>query len=244
MAAIWLLEREVKHCTIGFYVDSQSALRDLDAVGCNKITVYRAKEALKELSLLNTVTLTWVKAHRKGKDKASEANERADAAARLATSIEPAGSIEAPLALAGAKAIIKAKIWADWKEEWDSYKEARQSHYFLDGPSTKFNCIYKYCRTTIGRLVQYISGHAFLRRHNRIIEYNSKENDGVKECRLCLEDDETPHHIITNCPALARERTEAFHTWRLPAYFNQWSPHQMISFLDNIELIDLESAED
>ena len=110
MAAIWLLEREVKHCTIGFYVDSQSALRDLDAVGCNKITVYRAKEALKELSLLNTVTLTWVKAHRKGKDKASEANERADAAARLATSIEPAGSIEAPLALAGAKAIIKAKI--------------------------------------------------------------------------------------------------------------------------------------
>ena len=142
------------------------------------------------------------------------------------------------------KTIIKAKIWADWKREWDSYREGRQSHYFLDGPSTKFNSIYKYGRATIGRLIQYVSGHAFLRRHNRIIEYSSKENDGIKECRLCYEDDETPHHIITKCPALARERTDAFHNWRLPDYFSQWTPYQMIRFLDNIELIDLESSED
>ena len=45
------------------------------------------------------------------------ANELADAAARRATTIEPAGSIEAPLALSGAKNTIKAKIWKEWRKE-------------------------------------------------------------------------------------------------------------------------------
>ena len=51
-----------------------------------------------------------MKAHRKNADAAVAANELADAAARRATTIEPAGSIEAPLALSGAKNTIKAKI--------------------------------------------------------------------------------------------------------------------------------------
>ena len=74
------------------------------------ITVNRARESLKKLTYFNKLTLKWVKAHRKKADAAVAANELADAAARRATTIEPAGSIEAPLALSGAKNTMKAKI--------------------------------------------------------------------------------------------------------------------------------------
>ena len=111
MAANWLLEKEVKNCSIQFYVDSQAALGAMEAIHSDKITVNRARVAVRDLSFLNTVKLTWVKAHRKGTNEASAANEMADAAARKATKIDPEGSIVALLALAGAKAQIKAKFW-------------------------------------------------------------------------------------------------------------------------------------
>ena len=246
MTAAWLLENNTKHCLIEFYVDSQAALRAVSAVHSNKITVNRAREVLKRLGTLNTVSLTYVRAHRKGVDKASEANEKADEAARAATTIPPAEAISAPLALAGAKNLIKAKIWADWKQEWTNYEEGRQAHYFLDGPSTKFNKIYKHSRNEIARLVQYITGHAFLRRQNRIVEYNSKDNDGIKDCRVCnTKDEETPHHIITSCPVMAWRRNDYFHTPdRLPTYFTHWRVDQMVGFLDTQELRDLEASQD
>ena len=46
--------------------------------------------------------------------------------------INPDEAIMAPMALAGAKNIIK--IWAEWRRECVAYPESRQSHY---SPSTK-----------------------------------------------------------------------------------------------------------
>ena len=65
------------------------------------ITVNRARESLKKLTYFKKLTLKWVKAQRKNADAAVAANELADAAARRAITIEPAGSIEAPLARVG-----------------------------------------------------------------------------------------------------------------------------------------------
>ena len=97
----------------------------------DKITVNRTRDFLKQLSLPNTITLTWVKTHRKVADKASEAKERADAAARQAIMIKPDEASMAPMALAGAKNIIKSKIWAEWWRDWLAYPQGRQSHYVL-----------------------------------------------------------------------------------------------------------------
>ena len=77
------------------------------------VTVNRARESFKMLTYFNKLTLKWVKAHRKNADAAVAANELANAAARRATTIEPAGSIEAPLALSEAKNTIEAKIWKE-----------------------------------------------------------------------------------------------------------------------------------
>ena len=245
MAATWLLERETRSCHIGFYVDSQAALRSVAAIHSDKITVNRTREALKQLSILNTVTLTWVKAHRKGADKASEANEKADAAARQATLIGPEDAIMAPMALAGAKNLIKTKIRDEWRKEWVAYPEGRQSHYFLDGPSTKFNKVFKHGRGEIARLVQYLTGHAFLRRHDKIVEHGTKDHGDNDECRLCCEyDEETPHHIITECPSQGYRRFGSFGSHKLDPFFTNWKVPQMMGYLDSSEFRELEATYD
>ena len=243
MAAKWLLEKEPKprNCEILFFVDSQSALMSIDSVLSNKITVNRARESLKQLSFLNnSITLKWVKAHRKDANAAAAANELADAAARQATTIDRAESIAVPLGLSGAKNLIKAKIWEEWRKEWRWYPEARQSHYLLDGPSFKFNQIYKHGRDAISRLTQYITGHAFLGRHDQIVENNSKEGDGspAAECRFCHMADETPHHILTDCETLSERRNDWFSKRRINTYFYDWKIYQILGFM---ELRDLET---
>ena len=245
MAANWLLDMVPKPINrkILFFVDSQSALRSIEAIVSNKITVNRARSALKKLSFLNEVTLTWVKAHRKDADKAAAANELADAAARQATMIEPAGSITAPLSLSGAKNIIKARIWQEWKKEWDWYPEARQSHYLIGGPSLKYNQIYKFGKDTVSRLVQYLTGHAFLGRHDQIVELGNKEGDGSEaaRCRFCKGADETPHHILTECEPLTLRRVSWFGHQRLNKSFHNWKIHQILGFM---ELSDLDQTDE
>ena len=62
-------------------------------------------------------------------------------------------------------------------------------------------------RHDVGLMVQAITGHCWLRRHQSLI---SSDVDPV--CRLCNEEEETPWHLIGECPALWQARTEIFFT--------------------------------
>ena len=242
MAANWLLNKEPRNREILFFVDNQAALRAMQAVSSNQITVNRARASLKQLSFLNKVSLLWVRSHRKNADQAAAANELADAAAKRATTIGPESSITAPLSLAGAKNFIKQSIWEEWRKEWNWYPEARQSHYFLDGPSLKFNQTIKQGRESVSRLIQYITGHAFMGRHDQIVENGSKEGDGSRaaECRFCQQADETPHHIITQCDPLSGRRNSWFSSHSLSTFFFNWKIHQILGFMELSDLVDTE----
>ena len=241
LAAKKLLEDNIKGCSIGFYVDNQAALRAVTATHCTQLTVKRARQALCALSFDNYITLTWVKSHRGKENRAAIANEMADWAARQATQIDRASSISAPIAMANAKMILKASIWDEWRREWWQYPKARQSKYFLEGPSTKFKKLTNYGRHSIGRLIQFITGHAFLRRHNNIVAYGSKDNDGNNSCRLCKESvEETPHHIITECDDLTEWRNAYFFTRKLNKYEYNWNLYQMTGFLSLPDFTEFE----
>ena len=111
----------------------------------------------------------------------------------------------------------------------------------------------------LSTLVRYTTGHAHLRRHNklagtsqplpvlkpeqRIIIKDPSESDfRVDEeirCRLCQSKDkeETPHHIITECPTLWRER------WTRLGYYTYegiqcitWNPFSLLGFINSLDL--------
>ena len=196
MTAKWLVEKNISSKKIDFYVDNQASLQSVSALSCTLNTANEARKSLISLGLKNTVKLTWVQSH-----KGTEGNEVADKAARDATNCEIFGP-NIPLAMASAKHTIKLNLRKEWTKEWCNIKGHRQSKYFLSGPDQKFKMTTKYSRDNISALIRSITGHSFMKRHqNQVIN-----NDTDITCRLCLEEDETPHHIITECPVLLHRR--------------------------------------
>ena len=91
--------------------------------------------------------------------------------------------------------------------------------------------------------MRFLTGHAFLRKHNAYVKYKKKPNqvipfDEVK-CRMCEISNEEPAHIFKECEAFSVERIEEFgclewHTDR------EWSVDQMMRFLNRTRVRDLE----
>ena len=95
----------------------------------------------------------------------------------------------------------------------------------------------------MSRLVQYITGHPLLRRHNKIVEHGTKDHIDLKDCRLCGMEEETPHHLITKCEVLAMHRYSLFGKQELDTYVHNWGVPQMLYYLDQGDFYDLELPE-
>lgn len=233
MTANWLLEKDIKSRKIDLFVDNQAALYSIKALSCRLQTVQKAREALISLGVQNIVKLTYDAAH-----KGIHGNEEADRVAKAATHEDPSKS-DVPLAMANAKKLIREKIRKKWTQEWVAVHGHRQSKYFLSGPDVKFQKITKYGRYNIARLIRSITGHSYMKRHNNKVIKG--DEDGY--CRLCEEEDETPHHIITDCPVLLNRRNECFGARFLPELFTTWKVEDMINFLDSTELAAMDCLE-
>ena len=83
-------------------------------------------------------------------------------------------------------------------------------------------------------LIQYITGHAFLGRHDQIVENGNKEGAGTKAgaCRYCKMRDETPHHLIVDCEMLSERKNDWFASRRNPTYFYKWKIHQILGVME------------
>ena len=71
------------------------------------------------------------------------------------------------------------------------------------------NALY-HCRDIVGQLIRFLTGHAFLKRHNAVVFHGISPPPGDVTCRLCKDpfSEETPHHIVTECEYLCAWRYE------------------------------------
>ena len=60
------------------------------------------------------------------------------------------------------------------------------------------------------------------------------ENDD--DCRLCLEDTESTHHIMTECPALAEARLKVFGGITLDLTSIRWTTKEIASFINEASI--------
>ena len=188
---------------------------------------------------ITNIDIHWIKGH-----AGHDGNTRADAAAVQ-------GAQDASLMVIDPPSLPKATIhlelrrvtYSMWSSEWKALppEVCRQTkNWFPNGPRPKFSySILRLPRVACGQMIQFITGHNFLNRHQAIIDKSDK-----KVCRYCAKGEESTEHIMSYCDKFATERQLLFNDpYPAPPYTNL-PFEQVVTFLKmaKINTLELQSS--
>ena len=155
--------------------DSQATIKALASTYTHCASTLKAIHALNELGDACSITIRWIKAHAE-----HPGNELADDLAKQGAR-GPAVDLIIPGSKGELKFNINSYIYAKWQKKWDCLNSCRQTKIFFPkidpGKSDK---LMKQSRGMYSTLVQWITGHSFLNRHEFVIG-----NLDFNECRFC-----------------------------------------------------------
>lgn len=191
VAADWN-PREVRVCT-----DSQSALSRLAEGPVSQTEVLPSSVWLR-LSALERrgahITLQWVPGH-----AGLPGNEQADELARGAATLDQS---RAPVDLASAKGCLRRHAHLKWTEKITTTRYAQECG---TGRVTLGDRLGLTRKESV-EVARLRTGHSLLLRSYRL----RIGLDSEATCQECDEEDETLHHLLTDCPARALLRREVF----------------------------------
>ena len=98
-------------------------------------------------------------------------------------------------------------------------------------------------RTILGQLIQFITGHNFMNRHQAIVDGDKNyktSNNPKKMCDLCKTGEMTSEHIMSICPRLATIRQLVFNDPFPQPPYTDIKLIQLIDFLKIAKIPTLE----
>jgi ribonuclease HI len=212
--AQWIVKNpeEVKDQLCVIYVDSQACIKSLGS------KCVRSRLTIKTIHLLNAAArkcrrliIRWVRSHQEGPEFAG--NRQADQLANTASKDHTLAIVnDAPKpSVSTIKHTIRDRVDHYWSYMWKELDSCRQTKLFF--PEVDRGRSYHLLlqpRYTWGRLVQFLSGHAFLRRHDFLC-FGATDESYDPMCNLCdFNELQTPEHIISVCPYFLGLRSEVF----------------------------------
>jgi ribonuclease HI len=216
--------------------DSQAAIKALDNPFITSKTTLNCINDLNQLSTKYNVSIRWIKAH-----KGYEGNEAADRCAKggalinkITDMVEPC----LPVSHCWFRMDLRTRMEEIWAQELHDEPRFRQTKYWF--PIVRHQnsrALYNYDRKEFSRAVRYLTGHAFLGYQNNLTNPNTTDS---KRCRFCKDENETAHHIITECDRFIQLRTDIFQKHPLDEY-PEWNTRQIIAFLRHPTVRRLES---
>ena len=223
------------HKQIVFNTDSQAALLALQNPRVQSNLVHLTMYHLDELSTTNKVILTWIKAH-----VGYAGNEKADALAKLGAADTSNHAQDIPnVSVAVIRERLHECMTIQWKHDWISNQPCRQTKHFFPSLAPRLSKeLMKYGRTYFSALVQLITGHNFLNRHNSIVELGEVDINLAK-CSYCNDNDaeESTAHILSQCDAFAAKRLQIFGVpYFSPEEFAFKKASKLIQFLQEVNL--------
>jgi ribonuclease HI len=205
VAAIWQVVTWLKHNVvsvrdIAIYVDSQAAVRSLEAVCLRSRVALDCRSSLNEMSEYFSIQIIWVPGH-----SDVMGNCRADELARYGTTlqIQPEGAgLGRPIA--ALKLALSKKAIALTNERWTNTltcRVAKQVWPKLDLRRSK--ALISLGKRDVGLVVGILTGHCLFGEHARRLGLQTNDF-----CRSCMdeEEEETLDHFLCSCPALSYKR--------------------------------------
>ena len=225
---------EMPPTDVNIFSDSQAALKSLNSLKIKSSTVEKCVEKLNLLGNERKVTLLYVKAH-----KGFEFNEFADQQAKEGV-YNTQNKVDVPLPESWAKAKIANSITKIWAQRWVSLNEARQTKIFFPRPNKRVsNLLCNLNRCDLGLLIQMVTGHCRLKRHESIVNHG-----GDPDCRFCGPGNpETPWHLIGECPAFFQRRRESFETLETLENPPKWNVKRLLKFLRTSGIAELNKGQ-
>jgi hypothetical protein len=95
----------------------------------------------------------------------------------------------------------------------------------------------KHARSKVGQMIRFLTGFAFLLRQSTIIDQSRNPQLGDVSCRLCVEDNEKPIHIICDCGQFISHRLNTIGVHQMPEKNPAWDMESMVRFLQLEEII-------
>jgi ribonuclease HI len=183
-AVIWCLENDG---TAIINSDSESSLKAIaNRTNRNKFAV-EIRELLRRHS--GHICLKWVKAH-----VGIEGNEEADKLAKEATCLETVSYNKLPLSFALRK--MSEETFSRWNQRWQRTTKGRTTSLFFPTIEDRRKC------SNVPNFVmtQFMSGHGKFHKYltKVTIEHDPRCHCGPAE--------QTPIHLIKDCPAFAQQR--------------------------------------
>jgi len=188
-------------------------------------TVMDCKNMLNATTVFTPVHLIWVKAH-----ATSAGNNWVDLLAKegAQTHARCGPFPHDTVTLAFVRSVLQKDIMDEWKAQWQAHPTCRQTKLFFPEPIPPLSRkILQLKRPEIGRLIRWITGHNFLRRHWHLIDPQTYSSE---RCRLCNMEPETSLHIIAECMALDFNRLKTLKCDYMNSPY-QWKLRQLNNFL-------------
>ena len=214
--------------SVTFFSDSQSGLSALASVHTKSKVVKNCIDNLNKLGESCKIQLNYVAGHRN-----HTGNEFADLLARESTK-KKTNMVKLPTPKSNSVMKISQAMYKEWNQRWISSQEFRQTKiWFPVINRKKSEFLVNLDRQSLGMMVQIITGHCRLNYHESKI--NATTNPS---CRFCQWEDETAWHLIGECPAFWRSRTDIFN-YSFLENPPEWKVGQLLKFIRKIKLKEL-----
>jgi ribonuclease HI len=220
LAAEKILAEKITTPTVNIYSDCSSAIAAILGTRSTSKTVQHCWSILKQLDDSHKWSLSWVKAH-----VGISGNETADLLAKRATQMNTLDP-QLPTAPIHIYNSITKFSMANWNTYWNGRSDCRQTKLWFPSPNPKESKnINRLSRQDFGLMVRWLTGHCFLARHESII------HNEEPICNRCFLDDQTPWHLLQECPATRTIRSN------IPP--NGWQTGIILKAIKNMDYLEI-----
>jgi len=215
-----VLEENIPTSRVNIYSDCTSAIAAILGMRTTSKTVQHCWKLLQQLDKVHKWSISWVKAH-----IGISGNESADLLAKRATcmsNIDP----KLPTAPVHINNTLAKFSSLNWDTYWNGRCDCRQTKLWFPSPNRKESKnIINLNRQDFGLITRWFTGHCYLARHEAIV------NNEDPICNKCFLDDQTPWHLLKECPATKTARAN------IPP--DHWSTGIILKAIKNMDYLEV-----